>query len=148
MNTGIRRGEALALTWKNVNLKTGMLTVTGATAKSHHTRHIPLNNEARDTLKAWQNQTDANGFIFTANNGSQLGSVKKSWASILASAKITGFRWHDLRHHFASMLVMAGADLYVVKELLGHSTIAVTERYAHLTPEHKQAAVSLLDKAR
>lgn len=146
MNTGIRRGEALALTWENVNLKTGILTVSGATAKSHHTRHIPLNNEARETLKAWQNQTDTTGLIFTAHDGTQLGSVKKSWASILAAAKITGFRWHDLRHHFASMLVMAGADLYVVKELLGHSTIAVTERYAHLAPEHKQAAVALLDK--
>ena len=145
MNTGIRRGEALALTWENVNLKTGILTVTGATAKSHHTRHIPLNNEARETLKAWQDQADTTGYIFTAHDGSQLGSVKKSWASILTAAKITGFRWHDLRHHFASKLVMAGADLYVVKELLGHSTIAVTERYAHLAPEHKQAAVALLD---
>lgn len=148
MNTGIRRGEALALTWENVNLKTGILTVTGATAKSHHTRHIPLNNEARDALKAWKNQTDTTGFIFTAHNGAQLGSVKKSWASILTTAKITDFRWHDLRHHFASKLVMAGADLYVVKELLGHSTIAVTERYAHLAPEHKQAVVALLDEVR
>ena len=144
MNTGIRRGEALALTWENVNLKTGMLTVTGATAKSHHTRHIPLNTEAREVLQEWQKQTDTTGYIFTVD-GAQLGSVKKAWGSILAAAKITGFRWHDLRHHFASMLVMAGADLYVVKELLGHSTIVVTERYAHLAPEHKQAAVALLD---
>ena len=147
MNTGIRRGEALALTWKNVNIKTGMLTVTGATAKSHHTRHIPLNAEAREVLQAWQKQADTTGYIFTVD-GAQLGSVKKAWASILTAAKITGFRWHDLRHHFASMLVMAGADLYVVKELLGHSTIAVTERYAHLAPEHKQAAVALLDGGR
>ena len=144
MNTGIRRGEALALTWENVNLKTGMLTVTGATAKSHHTRYIPLNSEAREVLQAWQKQTDTTGYIFTVD-GAQLGSVKKAWGSILAAAKITGFRWHDLRHHFASMLVMAGCDLYVVKELLGHSSIVVTERYAHLTPEHKQAAVALLD---
>jgi len=146
INTGMRRGEALALTWENVNLKTKTLTVAGDTAKSHNTRHIPLNTEATEVLKAWQRQTGSTGLIFTTNDGAQLNSVKKSWASILAKANITGFRWHDLRHHFASMLVMAGADLYVVKELLGHSTIAVTERYAHLAPEHKQAAVNLLDK--
>jgi integrase len=148
INTGIRRGEALALTWENVNLKSHQLTVSGATAKSHHTRHIPLNAEATDTLKAWKNQTEGTGLIFTARKDTPLGSVKKSWAGILADAKITGFRWHDLRHHFASMLVMAGADLYVVKELLGHSTIAVTERYAHLAPEHRAAAVALLDGGR
>jgi site-specific recombinase XerD len=148
INTGIRQGEALALAWKNVNLKSKRLTVSGATAKSHHTRHIPLNTEATDVLKAWQIQTGKAGLIFTARDGEQLGSVKKSWAGILDKAKITGFRWHDLRHHFASMLVMAGADLYVIKELLGHSTIAVTERYSHLAPEHKQAAVALLDGGR
>jgi len=146
MNTGIRRGEALALTWDNVNLRAGILTVAGETAKSHHTRHIPLNLEARDILTAWKKQGDGTSLIFPARDGDPLGSVKKSWAGVLADAKITGFRWHDLRHHFASRLVMAGADLYTVKDLLGHSTISVTERYAHLAPEHKQAAVALLDR--
>ena len=136
------------LNQESMNLKSHQLTVSGATAKSHHTRHIPLNAEATNALKAWHTETNKTGLIFTARNGSQLGSVKKCWASLLVDAKITGFRWHELRHHFASMLVMAGADLYVVKELLGHSTIAVTERYAHLAPEHRAAAVALLDGAR
>ena len=120
------------------------LTVSGATAKSHHTRHIPLNIEATDTLKAWKNQTGGKGLIFTARKDTPLGSVKKSWAGILADAKITGFRWHDLRHHFASMLVMAGADLYVVKELLGHGSIEITQRYAHLAPHTLAEAVEVL----
>ena len=148
MNTGIRRGEALALTWENVNLKSKRLTVSGDTAKSHHTRHIPLNTEATDVLKAWKKQTGTTGLVFPARDGEQLGSIKKAWAGILDKAKITGFRWHDLRHHFASRLVMNGADLYVIKELLGHSTIAVTERYSHLAPEHRAAAVALLDGGR
>ena len=148
MNTGIRRGEALALTWDNVNLKSKQLTISGATAKSHHTRHIPLNAEATDVLKAWQQQTGKTGLLFIRRDGDPLGSVKKSWAGVLDKAQITGFRWHDLRHHFASMLVMNGADLYVIKELLGHSTIAVTERYSHLAPEHRAAAVALLDGGR
>jgi integrase len=148
MNTGMRRGEALALIWENVNLKTGILTVTGETAKSHQTRHIPLSAGARTVLTAWREQGKGTGLVFLARDGEALGSVKKAWAAVLADANIAGFRWHDLRHHFASRLVMAGADLYVVKELLGHSTISMTEKYAHLAPEHKQAAVSLLDGGR
>ena len=63
----------------------------------------------------------------------------------LKQAKIEGFRWHDLRHTFASRLVMAGVDLRTVQELLGHKTMAMTMRYSHLSPQHQLDAVKRLD---
>ena len=71
-------------------------------------------------------------------------NINKSWAALMELAALDNFRFHDLRHHFASRLVMAGVDLYTVKELLGHSDFEMTQRYAHLAPEHKAAAVEKL----
>ena len=71
-------------------------------------------------------------------------SVKNAWHGVVVGAKVTSFRFHDLRHTFASKLVMAGVDLNTVRELLGHKSLPMTFRYAHLAPEHKAAAVESL----
>ena len=85
--------------------------------------------------------------VFSGENDDEpLTTVNKSWAGLVQAAKVQGFRFHDLRHTFASKLVMAGIDLNTVRELLGHSQIAMTLRYAHLAPEHKAAAVERLVK--
>ncbi len=70
--------------------------------------------------------------------------IKKSWNKILEDASVTDFRFHDLRHHFASQLAMRGVDLNTIRELLGHHSMEMTLRYAHLRPEKKTAAVDLL----
>jgi integrase len=70
--------------------------------------------------------------------------IKKAWTGVLKAAKVSAFRFHDLRHTFASKLVMGGVDLNTVRELLGHKSIAMTLRYVHLAPEHKAAAVETL----
>ena len=139
MNTGMRRGELLALRWANVDMKGKQLTVEGATAKAGQTRHIPLNDEALDVLKKWKEQAPAGDRVIAVDTG-----FKTAWASLLERAKITKFRWHDLRHHFASRLVQAGVPLNTVRELLGHGSMAMTLRYAHLAPDQKAEAVALL----
>jgi len=146
INTGLRRGELLSLAWEQVDLLKRHLTVKSDHSKSGKTRHIPLNQESYTVFIKWKKQKKADGLVFTNKLGEKLGDIKKSWKSLLKQASIDSFRWHDLRHHFASKLVMAGADLNTVRELLGHSNIEMTLRYAHLAPEHKAQIVALLDK--
>ncbi|WP_423185194.1 tyrosine-type recombinase/integrase [Alishewanella sp. d11] len=144
MNTGMRRGEILSLCWDDISFETKTLTVQFANAKSGKTRHIPLNGEAYRTLQSWQADTDNNGIVFKGSTGKAMTDIGKAWDKLLADAGITNFRFHDLRHHFASKLVMASVDLNTVRELLGHGDLAMTLRYAHLAPEHKAAAVNLI----
>jgi integrase len=148
LHTGMRRGELFALTWQNVDMAAGRITVQGATAKSGTTRHLPLNSEALAVLRGWRDQAaDKAELAFPGKHGDALNNTRRSWEGVLRAAGITRFRWHDMRHTFASNLVMAGVDLNTVRELLGHSDYKMTQRYAHLAPEHKAAAVERLVSA-
>jgi integrase len=144
MNTGLRRGELLSLRWGAVDLRGRLLTVTAATAKSRKTRHIPLNDEALAVLQTWKKlvkHSSGDALVFPRSGGKRMTRIDTAWASLMKRAKITDFRFHDLRHHFASRLVQAGTDLNVVRELLGHSEIKMTLRYSHLAPSNLRAAV-------
>lgn len=146
MNTGLRKGEVFKLTWSKVDFDTKQLTVAAQTAKSGKVRHIPLNSEALDLLIDWKSQSSNDAiFVFANKDGIPFDNVKKGWAKILKAADIHDFRWHDLRHHFASRLVILGVNLNTVRELLGHSSYAMTLRYAHLSEWHKTEAVGLLN---
>ena len=144
VNTGLRRGEVLQLKWSDVDLLQRKLIIRGDNAKSGKTRYVPLNDEALSTLQNWQRSAEAMDWVFPAHDGGRMMSIKTSWKRVLKSAAIRDFRWHDLRHHFASRLVMKGVDLNTVRELLGHSDLSMTLRYAHLSPEHKADAVAKL----
>jgi len=144
LNTGLRRGELFNLRWEDVNAQTKVLTVHGATAKSGQTRHLPLNREALAVLDAWRQQSSGEGYVFPGKGGQRLDNTRKAWERLLQEGGITGFTWHDLRHSFASKLVMAGVSLAAVRELLGHADLTMTLRYAHLAPDHKASAVERL----
>ena len=141
MNTGFRRGELLALHWECVDFKQQILTVEGGTAKSRQTRHVCLNEEATRMLQCWRDQVKGGIRVFETRT-----SFKTAWAPLLKRAQITKFRWHDLRHHFASRLVQKGVPLNTVRDLLGHSSVAMSLRYAHLAPDQRREAVAKLNE--
>jgi len=141
INTGLRRGELLKLQWSSVDFERRLLTVEGRNAKSRQTRHVPLNDEATIVLRNWQEQAGARTQLFDVST-----SYKKGWKALLKRAGITQFRWHDMRHHFASRLVQRGVPLNTVRDLLGHSTAQMSLRYAHLAPDQRREAVAKLNE--
>jgi site-specific recombinase XerD len=137
LNTGLRLSEQYRLTWENVSLPLRLLTI--ARSKNGSMRHVPLNQAAIQALESLREQHGASEFVCGARE------PRRWFEPVLTQAKIKSFSWHCLRHTFASRLVMAGVDIRTVQELLGHKTIAMTVRYAHLAPKHTLAAVERLD---
>ena len=145
LKTGMRRGELFDLEWVDIDLRRKVVTVRGEIAKSSKTRHIPLSPSALAAMKSWKKQSvNLAGRVFPSDEGGRLDNVKRSWASLLISADIQDFRWHDMRHDFASKLVMQGVPLNTVRELCGHADLNTTLRYAHLAPDHKADAIALI----
>jgi len=146
INTGLRRGEILGLQWHDISFDRKLITVRAANAKSGKKRDVPLNKRAMEALGNWSKQQSfCSGWVFKNSKGDCFVDIKKAWQAVLVSADITGFRFHDLRHHFASMLMMRGALPNSLRELLGHADIRTTLRYAHLSPGHQADVVALLE---
>jgi integrase len=149
--TGLRLGELLALQWDDVDLVAGRIVVSRSLSygeitspKNGKTREIPLGNDVLAALKRHRHLRGE--FVFCKEDGSMLtkGETKHPLWRACRRAGLRRIGWHVLRHTFASHLVMRGAVLKSVQELMGHSTIKMTERYAHLSPDVRRDAVRLL----
>jgi len=147
--TGMRRGELFRLEWRDLSFEkgeNGIITVRDT--KNHETRYIPMSRIVREALQKHPRRI-VDGkvcpLVFSSPEGNPITDVKKGFAGALQRAGVTRHvRFHDLRHTFASHLVMKGVDLRTVAKLMGHRDIKVTMRYAHLAPDHLQAAVDVL----
>jgi integrase len=136
INTGMRLSEVLNLKWDDVNLDKGYLIVRDS--KNYESRTISLNPNLKAVLSSLVKETQSE-FVF---NGRK--TIKRAWTNALRKSGIPHCRFHDLRHTFASNLVMNGYDLVTVAELMGHKDISMTKRYSHPTPLHKKQAVESL----
>lgn len=146
LKTGMRRGEVFDIEWQDIDFEQKTITIRAEISKSKRTRHIPMNQSVLSALVDWSTQSPSNtGRIFPSDSGGRLDNTNKAWANLLNAANIQQFRWHDMRHDFASKLVMKGVPLNTIRELCGHTDLNTTLRYAHLAPDHKAEAVSLLD---
>ncbi len=144
VHTGMRKGELLRLRRDQANFDLGMITLTDT--KNHETRHIPMSETVKEIL---QRIPGGEAHFFTSGRGlgHAVQDIYHSFMSAVKRSGITDFHFHDLRHTFASNLVMRGVDILTVKELMGHKKLEMTLRYAHLAPSYKTRAVAILDQA-
>ncbi len=140
LNTGMRRGEVLGLMWEDVDFANGYLTVRKA--KNGEVRQIPMSQHLTGTLKSLKR---VGPYVHSKKRGVPYGTIVHGFRKAVEQSGIRYCRFHDLRHTFASRLVMAGVDLVTVKELLGHKSLEMTMRYSHPAPEHKRWAVETLN---
>ena len=133
-------GEALGLKWPDIRNGFSYLTET----KTDMPRQIPLNETLKRIFSAIPRNVNSD-YVFCSGDGKPFKDVSRSFNTALKKAGIKDFHFHDLRHTFASWLVMRGASLKEVQELLGHRDIEMTMRYAHLSEDSKKKAMELLD---
>lgn len=135
LNTGMRKGEILGLKWTDIDLENRLIHINRT--KTNERRDIPINDLLLEALRQYKEQGNSERLF-------RYDDIKKAFHSACKRAGIENFRFHDLRHTFASHLVMGGVDLATVKDLMGHKNIAMTLRYSHLSPDHRAGAVNIL----
>lgn len=141
LHTGMRKSEILTLKWQNINFQHDVIYLLET--KNGERREVIMNETVKKALIAVPKHPNS-PYVFCHTNGKLYYNVRKCFDAALKKCDIMDFKFHDLRHTFASQLVMAGIDLKTVQELLGHKSIEMTMRYSHLSPLHKKKAVEIL----
>ena len=154
IETGCRREEILSLTWKDVDIFKKVVTIFAK--KTGDRRGIPLTTKAFDILKSKEKVRTKRGsikredFVFSHPGRQKVNFHALRWAfeKALKKAKIEGFRFHDLRHTFASRLAQQGVDPYTIQKLMGHKTFTTTARYSHHCAESLRSGINALEDYR
>jgi integrase len=149
IHAGLRKSELFRLEWQDVDFERHCIVISNkedSHTKNYQIREIPMTSTLEDTLKAVRITTGQQGNIFLKRDGTPHGGeVRKTLTRIIKQTGLRRFTLHDLRHTFASHLVMDGIDLPTVQKLMGHSNINTTMIYAHLAPDHLRGAINRLD---
>lgn len=152
LHTGCRSGELLGLQWSRVDLQQRLMHLEAKHTKAGKRRSVPLNDQAYRALLSRANfratHCPNSPWVFANEKGQRIQSIKRSFATACREAEIEDFRVHDLRHTCAAWLVTAGVALPEVRDLLGHGSITMTEKYAHLSPDNVRRAVAVLASRR
>ncbi|MCK4824974.1 site-specific integrase [bacterium] len=139
--TGMRKGEILNLKWRDVDMLRGVICLHDT--KNGERREVYMNDIVRRTVSGVSKHPGSE-YVFCGEDGKPYRDVRRSFLSALKKSGIVDFKFHDLRHTFASQLVMSGVDLRTVMELLGHKSLDMALRYSHLSPDHKKKAIDAL----
>ncbi|MGC8580008.1 MAG: tyrosine-type recombinase/integrase [bacterium] len=147
VNTGMRQDNILSLTWTQIDLSRGVIILEHT--KNGERLGLPMNDTVKNLLIELNKVRHINSpYVFHNSTGNRISAttVQHAFHRVCKKAGIQDFRFHDLRHTFASWLVQGGVDLYRVQRLLGHKTGEMTRRYAHLAPDNLRDGVTILDK--
>lgn len=142
LNTGCRAGEILELRWEHIDFNTNTIHIQAGETKTGIKYTIYMNSVVKQLLEEIKQEQEAqnitHGFVFTNSLGKPYSEqgYRKTFKRALEQAGIKDFRFHDLRHTFASWVAMQSKDLYLVQKLLNHKSIETTKRYAHLTQDY------------
>ena len=142
LSTGVRLNEALQAKWSQVDQKNRVWRIPAANSKSKRTRAVPLNDSALEVLTQLTTRERYEHVFINFQTELPYTTISKVWGRLRTKAGLPHLRIHDLRHQFASFLVNSGQTLFMVQQILGHSSPSVTQRYAHLSTKSLQEAAN------
>src|SRR5438132_12750434 len=142
LHSGMRLGEILNLRWHDLDFASGFILVRDS--KNGESRHVAHDATLSALFRAYPRRLGAD-LVFSSSSGGRIVDVRTGFLNSCKRAELTDLHFHDLRHTFASQFVMAGGDLYILKEILGHKSITMTQRYAHLSPTYKIKAIDRMN---